>query len=107
MLFLPISRDWMFSQTARGIYFGCAMFSLALFATLIGVHTAISAAGIKALTPRSAAIVRVLLFPEIIATALLWIAMWYFWFSFDRSHFLKKAGWFLLLFFSAPLGPVL
>lgn len=51
--------------------------------------------------------VRLLFFPEIVGAALLWIAMWYFWFSADSSHFLKKAGWFVALLFFAPLGPVL
>jgi hypothetical protein len=92
---------------AQRIYLACAFLSLALLATLIGVHAAMSAAGASALTPDSAAVVRILLFPEIMGAALLWVAMWYFWFGFDRSHFLKKAGWFVALFFFAPLGPVL
>ena len=49
-------------------------------------------------------LVRFLLFPEILGTALLWIAMWYFWFGFDRSHYLKKAVSFTLLFFLPPIG---
>ncbi|MGH9496399.1 MAG: hypothetical protein ACRD3B_15470 [Candidatus Sulfotelmatobacter sp.] len=80
--------------------------SLSLVATLMGVRAALSVARVNALTRDSAAIVRVLLFPEIIGAAILWIAMWYFWFGFDRSHYLKKAGWFVALFFLAPLGPV-
>lgn len=107
MLFLPISHGWMVSRAARRVYFVSAILSLALLATIIGVHAAISAAGMSALTRGSATIVRILLFPEIIGTALLWIAMWYFWFGFDRSQFLKKAAWFVGLFFFAPLGPVL
>ncbi|MGA9390736.1 MAG: hypothetical protein WBV69_09850 [Candidatus Sulfotelmatobacter sp.] len=59
------------------------------------------------LTPAAALFVRTLLYPEIVCTALLWIAMWYFWFGFDSSHYLKKALWFVFLFFLAPFGTLL
>jgi len=29
----------------------------------------------------------------IIGTATLWVAMWYFWFTFDRSQWWKRALW--------------
>jgi hypothetical protein len=107
MLYLPITRSWLVSRTARRIYVACAVLSLALAATIIAVHSAMSAAGVTALTPTAAAVVRLLLLPEIAGAALLWVAMWYFWFSVDRGHFLKKASWFVALFFFAPLGPAL
>jgi hypothetical protein len=72
----------------------------------MAVHAAPAASRIGTLTPSAAAILRPLLFPEILGTALLWVAMWYFWFSIDRSHFLKKALWFVALALFAPLGPV-
>jgi hypothetical protein len=94
----------MVSRAAQRVYLACAILTLALVATLMGVHVAISVARVRGLTPDSAVIVKILLFPEIIGAALLWIAMWYFWFGFDRSHFLKKAAWFVALFWFAPLG---
>jgi len=33
--------------------------------------------------------------------------MWYFWFGFDNSGWLKKAIWFLSLYFLLPIGPAL
>ena len=75
-------------------------------ATLIAVHSAMSAAGVGALNPAAASLVRTLLFPEVIGTGLLWAGMWYFWFSFDRSHYLYKAMWFTFLFFLVPFGTV-
>jgi len=59
------------------------------------------------LNSQARSLVRFLLFPEILGTALLWIAMWYFWFGFDRSHYLKKAVSFALLFFLPPIGTLL
>jgi hypothetical protein len=106
MLFLPISRSWVFSRTAQGTYFASALLALALTATVIGVRAAIVAAGTGALNPAAASLVRTLLFPEILGAAVLWAGMWYFWFSFDRSHYLHKAIWFTLLFFLVPLGTV-
>jgi hypothetical protein len=106
MLYLPISRSWLFSTTARRIYFVSALLALALIATLLGVHMAMAAAGMRALTPSASTLVRMILFPEIVGEAVLWVGMWYFWFGFDRSHYLKKAVWFVLLFLLAPFGTI-
>ena len=106
MLFLPISRSWLFSRTAQLVYLASALLALALTATLIGVRTAIIAAGAGALNAAAVSLVRTLLLPEIVGAAVLWAGMWYFWFSFDRSHYLLKAVWFALLFFLVPIGTV-
>jgi hypothetical protein len=50
MLYLPISRSWLFSTTARRIYLVSAMLAFALIATLLGVHMAMAAAGTRTLT---------------------------------------------------------
>src|ERR1700675_4738947 len=107
MLYLPINRSWLFSPIAQRVYLVCALCALALIATLIGIRMAMSASGARALTPPASSLVRTLLYPEILGAALLWIAMWYFWFGFDPSHYLKKAVCFALLFFLAPFGTVL
>ncbi len=107
MLYLPISRSWLFSLTAQRVYFVSALLALALIATSIGVHMAMSAARTGVLNPSAASYVRPLLYPEIVGAAVLWLAMWYFWFGFDTSHYLKKAVWFVCLFFLAPFGTVL
>lgn len=106
MLYLPVDRSWLFSQTAQRVYFGSALLSIALVGTLIGVHSAMSAARAAAVTPLAASVVKILLYPETLGAAILWVGMWYFWFSFDRSHYLKRAIWFCLLFFFAPFGPL-
>ena len=107
MLYLPISRSWLFSPAARRIYLLCALLALGLIATEIGVHMAMSAARTGKLTPAAALFVRTLLYPEIAGTALLWTTMWYFWFGFDSSHYLKKALWFVFLFFLVPFGTLI
>lgn len=106
MLYLPVSRGWLLSETARRIYFVSALLTLALMATLLGVRMAMAAAGTRALTPSASSIVRMLLFPEIAGEAVLWVGMWYFWFGFDRSRYLKRAVWFVLLFLLAPFGTI-
>jgi len=70
----------------------------------MGTRVAMSVAGAGSLSRGTAVVLRVLLYPEILGTAVLWVAMWYFWFSFDSSHFLKKAAWFLLLIIMGPLS---
>jgi len=107
MLFLPISQSWVLSRTAQRTYLVCATLALGLLATLIGTHAALGASGVEMLNSQSQSIVRFLLFPETVGTALLWAAMWYFWFGFDRSHYLKKGLFFVLLFFFAPFGTLL
>ena len=67
---------------------------------------AMAAAGTSALTQSAASIVRKMLFPEVVGAAILWAGMWYFWFNFDRSHYLLRAMWFAILFFLVPLGTV-
>jgi hypothetical protein len=107
MLYLPIHRSWLFSLTAQRIYFVSALLTSALTATLMGVHMAMRAAGTTALTRDAASVIRMLLYPEVVGTAVLWAAMWYFWFGFDRSDYFRRAIWFFLLFFLAPFGPLL
>jgi len=107
MLYLPISRGWLLSRNAQHVYLGCAVLTLALIATLVGVRLAMPAAGATALNRQARSVLRLLLLPEILGSGLLWVAMWYFWFSFDRSHYLKKAGSFILLFFLAPFGTLI
>jgi hypothetical protein len=106
MLYLPISRSWLVSSTAQRIYLVSALLVLALLATLIGVNAAMVAAGARVLNPTASVLVRVLLFPGIAGEAVLWVAMWYFWFALDRSHYLKKAMWFVFLFLVPPFGTV-
>jgi hypothetical protein len=106
MLYLPISRSWLVSSTAQRIYFVSALLVVALLATLIGVNAALVASGARVLTPTASVLVRVLLFPGIAGEAVLWVAMWYFWFTFDRSHYLKKAVWFFFLSLVAPFGTI-
>jgi len=47
-----------------------------------------------------------LFLPEVLGVAVLWIGMWYFWFSSDHSLHLQKAIWFALLLFLPPLATV-
>jgi len=59
------------------------------------------------LTPDARSVVKLILFPGILGAAVLWVAMWYFWFGFDRSHYLVKTLSFVLLFFLGPLGTLI
>jgi len=74
-----------------------------LSGTLAGTRAAQAVIGSSTLPPVTAAILRIVLIPEIVGSALLWVAMIYFWFSFDRSSWLKRALWFPFLFFFIPL----
>lgn len=107
MLYLPITRNWSYSRTAQNVYLGCAVLSFALVATLVGVHLAMPLSGVAPLNAPARMLINVILLPEILGTALLWTAMWYYWFSFDRSHYFKRFLFSLLLLFVAPFGTLL
>jgi hypothetical protein len=107
VLYLPINKAWIVSTAARRVYFVCALAAFALFGVLIASRAALNASGAASLatSPLSILVIKVLLFPSILGAALLTVAMWYFWIGFDNSSWLKKAIWFLSLYFLLPLGP--
>jgi hypothetical protein len=93
----------MVSRTARRVYFVCAFSLIYLFVIIVAVaffvvrfHFA------SALLPAIGWLIEILVWPGVVGIALLWVAMWYFWFSFDSSGWVKKAMWFFLLYFLAP-----
>jgi hypothetical protein len=109
MLYLPIKETWIVSRSARRVYLVCALAALSFVGTLIASVAALGAFGLATFEGYATAsfIVRLLLWPGILGTALLSVAMWYFWFSFDDSDWLKKALWFLPLYLLLSVGPVL
>jgi hypothetical protein len=109
MLYLPISRSWIVSRSAQRVYFVCAIANFYLLAVWVGTQTAMVESGVASLVPFPAAaqLVRALLWPGIAGTALLSIAMWYFWFTFDQSRWMKKALWFVILGLGFALGPAI
>ena len=104
MLILPISRTWMVSPAGRCVYLVCSVLALALSGTLAGTRAAQAVVGSYTLPPATAAVLRLVLIPEVFGTALLWVAMLYFWFGFDQSSWLKRALWFPLIFAFIPLA---
>ena len=97
MLYLSISKGWMASHTARRVYFVCAFSLIYLFASVFAV--ALFAVRFRF---ASDVLLEILIWPGVIGTAILWVAMWYFWFSFDSSSWGKKAVWCFLLYLFAP-----
>ncbi|MGA7080704.1 MAG: hypothetical protein WBY61_18515 [Terriglobales bacterium] len=92
------------SREARGLYLACAVLALALSGTLMGTRAAQSVIGSRTLPSATAVVLRLVLIPEVIGSALLWVAMLYFWFNFDCSSWLKRALWFPFIFFFIPLA---
>jgi len=109
MLYLPITKDWIVSSLARRIYLICALLAIALFGTLVAVSAAMVVSGVRSLAGAPAAVlmVKVLVLPEVFGTAALSVAMWYFWFTFDRSSWVRRACWFPPLYFLPTMGPAL
>ncbi len=104
MLILPISRSWILSLRAQRVYFCCALLSFALSGTWIGTRAAQVLAQHSGVSASVANLLRVAFFAEALGAALLWVAMLYFWFGFDRSSWLKRAFWFIFLG-TVPVSP--
>ncbi len=92
------------SRAARAVYLVCSVLALALSGTLAGTRAAQGAIGARTLPPATAALLRLVLIPEVIGWAVLCVAMLYFWFNFDQSSWLKRALWFPFLFFFIPFA---
>ena len=109
MLYLPITKNWIVSPTARSVYLVCALLSFALFGALFAISAAMAFSGVRSLAPFPVVlhIAKALLLPGIVGTATLTVAMWYFWFSFDNSSWVRKTFWFLPLYLLPPIGPPL
>jgi hypothetical protein len=104
MLYLPISKSWIVSLWARRVYLVCSLISFYLLAAVMAILAAIVASGLPPHSdppPNAALLIQVLVFPGVIGAAVLWVAMWYFWFTFDNSGWLLKAVWCCLFLFFA------
>jgi hypothetical protein len=109
MLYLPITKTWIISRSARAIYLACAVLACMLFGALIAIWLAMGFSGVNSLSafPLALSIARAVLLPGVLGTATLSIAMWYFWFNFDNASWGRKAFWALPLYFLLPIGPAL
>jgi hypothetical protein len=105
MMHVSISRAWLFSRTAQRVYLLCAILNLALLATRIGVAAAMTSAGVSALPPAVALLVKGFLLPEIVGSAVLFVGMSYCWLGIGGSY-KKKVLWFVFLTFFLVAMPV-
>jgi len=97
VIYVSISRNWIFSRVAQRVYLVCALLDLALLATRIGIIAALAVAGLSRLPPVSLTVVRVLLFPEVVGSAVLLVGMSYCWFGFDRARHRSRLLWYVLV----------
>ena len=97
MIYVSISRTWIFSQAAQRVYLVCTLLDLALLGTRIGIVAAMAVAGLSKLPPVTLLIVRVLLFPEVVGSAVLLVGMSYCWFGFDRARYRNRLLWYVLV----------
>jgi ABC-type spermidine/putrescine transport system permease subunit II len=105
MMYVRISRNWLFSRTAQRVYLLCAILDIALLATRMGIGAAIAAAGTSNLTPTSVLVLRALLLPEVVGSAVLFVGMSYCWLGFGGSY-TRKGFWIVLVklcFITAPV----
>ena len=88
-----INREWILSVTARHIYVTAACLSLVLFVIVILLN--LSSLGVIGPIPESLLpFLRGLVLLGVLGTAVTFVAMEYFLFSFDTSSALKKTLWF-------------
>jgi hypothetical protein len=109
MLKLPISRSWILSRKAQSVYLASAIVCLSFWPIFIGAIAALVFSEQKSFDnfPAAARIIETLFFVCAVGTGTLTVAMEYFWYGYDSSHWLKKAIWFPVTFLVPVLGPVL
>jgi ABC-type spermidine/putrescine transport system permease subunit II len=105
MMYVRVSRNWLFSPTAQRVYLLCAILDIALLATKMGIAAAMLAEGVSTLSPTAVLLVKGFLFPEIVGSAVLFVGMSYCWLGFDGSY-VKKGFWIVLVKFCLITTPV-
>jgi hypothetical protein len=96
MMYVRISRNWLFSPRAQRVYLLCAILDIGLLATRIGIAAAMAAAGVSALSPTSVLLVNAFLFLEVVGSAVLFVGMSYCWLGLGGSY-TKKGLWIVLV----------
>lgn len=94
MMYVRISRNWLFSPTAQRIYLLCAILNLALLATRLGIATA----GVSTMSRTTVLLLKGFLFLEILGSAVLFVGMSYCWLGFKGSY-AKKGFWIVFVKF--------
>jgi hypothetical protein len=109
VLYPPITKSWIISRESRAVYFVCAVLALMFFGALFAILLAMGFSGVSSLSafPRVLSMARSALLPGVLGSAILSVAMWYFWFNFDRSWWGTKALWAVPLYLLVPIGPAL
>jgi hypothetical protein len=100
-----INRDWILSVTARRIYVAAATMSLVLFFIFILLNLS-EQNFIDPIPEGLLPLIRGLVLLGVLGTAITFVAMEYFLFSFDTSSALKKTVWFCAMMLPL-LGPAL
>ena len=98
-----INREWILSVTARRIYVTAAGLSLVLFVMMILLNLS-SLSVIGPIPEGLFPLLRGLVLLGVLGTAVTFVAMEYFLFSFDKSPALKKTFWFCAMMLPL-LGP--
>lgn len=101
MLYLSITASWILSRGAQCLYLACSIANLGLFLLMIAKPLSFWPFGRVTAGILEA---KFILWPCILGAAVLRVAMWYFWFTFDQSHWMKKTLWFVVQFFSYSFG---
>jgi hypothetical protein len=103
---LYITRDWLTSDTARAVFLVSAVFSAFFFIGVLGLGVAFATSSLGEGTllhsPSVTTVIWLLLFPGVLGTAIIWVAMWYFWFIFHPAERISSSLWFVVLWLGPP-----
>jgi hypothetical protein len=99
MLYLPLTKAWIISKPAKYVYLLASVLALALFAFVIAMFFAYEFLGREAVRGSSAFALlnTAIVLPGVLASALIWVAMWYHWFQYYRPDGSRGISFVLLL----------
>jgi len=110
MLYHPyVKSEWIISREAKKFYSICAIVALFCYLGVL-LSTVIALTAASEVVIKSALLgvfLESILFVGVLAAAIIWVAMWYFWFRFGIEGKAGGALWFLAMVVLGPIGALL
>ncbi len=102
---VQLSESWLVSAAARRVYVASAALSVFLAGMICTRQLgAFAAGGTLVESPALATALWALIFPGVLGTAVLWVAMWYFCLRCHQNNGVGRGIWMIVLWLLGPIG---
>lgn len=105
---VQLTDTWLISATAKRIYIASALLTVFFLGVLLAISFgSFAAGGSLRQSPTAVLLLKLMLFPGILGTAVLWVAMWYYLLLFHPPDSTAKPLWAAALWLLGPVGSLL